>query len=244
MNLIDRRSLLQRALLLAGATLAPTFSIEALAQAAAEAPRLLDANRFALLTALAETIVPKTDTPGAAEVGVPKLIDGLLREWAAPAHRAELIAALDKVGALGGDFTKLTPARRQQLLAAHDAAALKPLPADEPAAPSLKTAPSVADPNYGKLKQESAEGKASATVVGEKDAEQGAPLARSRSPMMSGPPVADPDYAKLKELVVVLYYYSEPALTQELRYEHAPGAWEPSIPLTPETRPWGGFGFA
>jgi gluconate 2-dehydrogenase gamma chain len=40
----------------------------------------------------------------------------------------------------------------------------------------------------------------------------------------------------------VLYYYSEPALTHELAYEHSPGEWLPSIPVTPETRPWGGAG--
>ena len=35
---------------------------------------------------------------------------------------------------------------------------------------------------------------------------------------------------------------SEPGMTQELAYEHAPGAWQPSIPVTPETRPAGGLG--
>ena len=60
--------------------------------------------------------------------------------------------------------------------------------------------------------------------------------------LAEGPRVADPGYGKLKELIVVLYYYSEPALTKELTYEHAPGEWQPSIPLTPETRAAGGFG--
>ena len=53
-------------------------------------------------------------------------------------------------------------------------------------------------------------------------------------------PTGDPGYAKLKELVITLYYLSEVGSTVELRYEHSPGAWEPSIPVTPETRAYGG----
>ena len=48
----------------------------------------------------------------------------------------------------------------------------------------------------------------------------------------------DEDYARLKDLVVTLYYMSQEALTQELQYNHVPGRWDPSIPVTPETRPW------
>lgn len=49
----------------------------------------------------------------------------------------------------------------------------------------------------------------------------------------------DPDYGRFKDLVVSLYYMSRAAMTEELQYFHVPGRWEPSIPVTPETRPWG-----
>lgn len=45
-----------------------------------------------------------------------------------------------------------------------------------------------------------------------------------------------PDYARLKELLVALYYLSEIGATVELRYEHVPGAWVPSLPFTAQTR--------
>ena len=48
--------------------------------------------------------------------------------------------------------------------------------------------------------------------------------------------MGDAGYAKLKRLVFALYYLSEAGATQELRYEHVPGGWEPSIPVTAETR--------
>lgn len=69
------------------------------------------------------------------------------------------------------------------------------------------------------------------------------PAAHAATDMRAGPPTADPGYAKLKELIVLSYYLSEPALTQELAYVHAPGAWKPSIPVTPETRPYAGEAF-
>lgn len=47
-------------------------------------------------------------------------------------------------------------------------------------------------------------------------------------------------YAALKDLFVNLYYLSEPGSTVELRYEHNPGVWEASTPMTAETRAWAG----
>ena len=50
--------------------------------------------------------------------------------------------------------------------------------------------------------------------------------------------LADPAYRKFKNLILSLYYISEPGATQELRYEHVPGAWEPNNPVTLDTRAW------
>lgn len=220
---MDRRALLQRAFVLAGATLAPGASLPALAQEAA--PQLLDPKQFALLSAIADTIVPTTETPGAVDVGVPRLVDGLLRNGASPASRVELIAAMDEIDALAvregqQGFATLTPADRLTLLAPHDAAALKHAPPPTPPAIPVGAAPTTFDPKVGRARGEPVQ-------------------ARS---IMAGPRFVNPGYGKLKELIVSLYYYSEPALTQELTYEHSPGEWQPSIPLTPETRATGGFG--
>lgn len=54
--------------------------------------------------------------------------------------------------------------------------------------------------------------------------------------------VADQGYLTVKELVIELYYNSEISMTQELIYEHNPGAWEPSIKIAKDTRPWPGVG--
>lgn len=60
--------------------------------------------------------------------------------------------------------------------------------------------------------------------------------------MMGAPSVADPGYNRIKTLVVNLYYNSEEAMTQELIYTHVPGKWQPSVKITPGTRPEAGGG--
>jgi hypothetical protein len=221
---MDRRDLLQRAMLLVGAAMLPG-SAEALADAVSGGKHQLDPAHFALLTAIADTIVPKTDTPGAVEAGVPQYVDGLLGSWASPARRAELIGAMDAIDRLAQEqkqksFVALSPAEREAVLAPHDAVALKPAPPTPPPAIPVGAAPTTVDPNYGKAKQEPTQ---------------------SFMDRMS-PHFANPGYGKLKELIVVVFYYSEPALTHDLAYEQVPGEWKPSIPITPSTRPWGGVG--
>lgn len=199
---MDRRSLLEGALLLLGVTATAGFTPEAFAKAASARPSL-GAPEFALLSAVADTIIPKTETPGAVDAKVPAKFDALLVNWAAPKRRTELVGALTAIDRLARDkegqpFAALSPEKRKELLLAHDAASLKPVPRAEK-------------------------------------------LTGMRA-MMAGPSVADPAYAKLKELIVVLYYYSEEALTTELTYEHSPGDWTPSVKVTPETRATGGLG--
>ncbi|WP_054107336.1 gluconate 2-dehydrogenase subunit 3 family protein [Novosphingobium sp. AAP83] len=199
--LIDRRTLIERALMLVGAgAAAGTFSASALASAAARTKPYLDSATFALLTAVADTIVPRTDTAGAIDAKVPATIDALLVNWASGERRYQLSQALVEIDGLahtahGKGFAQLSATERLALLKSHDEAALK---------------------------------------VGAVQAP------RSIKNIMAGPAFANPGYGKLKELIVLLYYISEPALTQELSYIHAPGEWQPSIPVTSETRPAAG----
>ena len=221
---IDRRSLLQRAFLLVGAAALPGGA-EALAAAVKSGKRQLDAPHYALLTAFADTVLPKTDTPGAVEVGVPQYVDALIGVWASPERRVALTGALEKLDSLAREsrqrgFAALTPAERAEVLAPHDVAALKQLPKTSPPAIPVGAAPTTVDPQVARPKEEPVQGSA----------------------LMAGPRFADPGYGKLKELVVVVFYCSETALTHDLAYEHAPGEWQPSIPITPDTRPWGGLG--
>jgi gluconate 2-dehydrogenase gamma chain len=205
MQMIDRRSLLQSVLLLAGVVVAPG----AAAASFFDGTESLPANTMTLLSAVADTIIPATDTPGALAAGVPAAFGKLVANWASPAQRAQLLGALEAIDAKAGGFVALSPAKRFEMLDAYDRA--------NPGIPPIaklkdeQDKGSAGSPGYAKVKE--AQEKAEALT---------------------------PDYAKLKELIVTLYYLSEVGATVELRYEHAPGAWQPSLPLTAETRVEGG----
>ena len=174
---LDRRQMLEGVGALIGLAALPA---EALA-ASAPKPPLLDRPTTALVTAVADTLIPRTDTPGAVQAGVPARFDGLMRDWASPSHRAAYLAALAAIDAeataqAGKPFALLPPARRKEVLVAYDARNL----------------------------------------------------------------ATNMPYAALKDLLINLYYLSEPGATVELRYEHAPGVWQASMPLTPATRAWAG----
>jgi gluconate 2-dehydrogenase gamma chain len=197
---VDRRALLQNLALLLGASALPAA---ALAAPKRRARRFLAAPQYALLGAVADTIMPATDTPGAIAAQVPARLDGLLRNWASAQTRSDVSGALGRIDAAARaqkkkGFLSLTPAERAAVLRPHDAAALKPVP---PPANAPKA-------NF----------------------------------FMQTVHVADPGYHRIKDLVLQLYYFSEVASTTELIYEHVPGKFEPSIKLTPQSRPYLGTG--
>ncbi len=195
---MDRRAMVARVAMLIGASALPA---SALAAPAKKTKRFLTATQLTLLGAVADTILPATDTPGALAAHVPAKLDGLLSNWASAETRIKLTGALARIEAAAmtqkhKGFAALAAAEREVVLRPHDAAALKKvLPPPNAPKPSLFT-----QVNY----------------------------------------VVDPGYLRLKELVFNLYYYSETAMTHELIYEHVPGQWQPSIKLTPQSRPYMG----
>lgn len=125
---MDRRALMRNVALLLGAATVPTL---AGCKAAMQGAGALDEGQMKLLTAIADTIIPATDTPGAVAANVPKLLSGMIRDWASPETRTELVGAIEAIGKkLGGDkgFADMDPAKRKELLSAYDADAVKPGP--------------------------------------------------------------------------------------------------------------------
>lgn len=65
---------------------------------------VLDRAELALVTRIADLILPRTDTPGASDVGVPAFIDAMLAGWYSDGERADFrrgLAAIDRLA--GGD---------------------------------------------------------------------------------------------------------------------------------------------
>jgi gluconate 2-dehydrogenase gamma chain len=196
---MERRVLMRNVALLLGAASVPTL---AGCKAMTSGDGVLDGAQQKILSAIADTILPETDTPGAVAAGVPAQINAMLKSWASPETRTAISAVVDKIGKLGGEFAKLDAAKRTEVLTAFDKEAVKTNPNPDP-----KDKP-----------------KGLAAVLG------------------SGAVAMEPAYVQLKSLIINLYYASEIAGTKELVYEHVPGKFIASLPVTPETRAFAGVG--
>ena len=95
--------------------------------AAGGAGRALSTAQLAQVRALADSILPRTDTPGALDVGAPEFVDLLLAEWYPETERTQLLAGLDALdakcrAAQGKPFAELETDGRLAFLATVDTA--------------------------------------------------------------------------------------------------------------------------
>jgi len=86
-------------------------------------PRTLNAHQFATVKAMAEMILPRTDTPGATDVGVAEFIDLILTEWYDESERNRFLAGLADVDSrsnslFGKELTGCTEPQQSQILSA------------------------------------------------------------------------------------------------------------------------------
>lgn len=129
---LSRRDVIR---LLSGAVAIPLLSGSALAmlhQAHGEMAaaghgtlRTLNPHQDATITAIAEWIIPQTDTPGAKAVRVNEFIDLLLTDWYSPEERDELLKGLDSADAQcqsihGARFTDCTRVQQEQMMSYWD----------------------------------------------------------------------------------------------------------------------------
>lgn len=87
------------------------------------APRTLDARQEALLRVMTELIIPRSDTPGATDVGATAFIDLILTEWSDDAERTKFLNGLADVDArtqnlFGKAFLECSSAQQSQILVA------------------------------------------------------------------------------------------------------------------------------
>jgi hypothetical protein len=118
---ISRREAIRRAALLAGVALSPELLTFVGRAQTAPAKSYLSAAHRAVLRAAAERILPKTDTPGAIDAGVPAFIDRFYGEFMSPADQKLLIAVLQEIAAAskaahGALFSALKPGQQDAVL--------------------------------------------------------------------------------------------------------------------------------
>lgn len=97
---MNRREAIKRAALMMGVAISPTGITTALAQIATATravPRHLSPRQFATASAITERLLPRTDTPGAIDVGVPRFIDLCYGVYMTPAERATFANGLQSL---------------------------------------------------------------------------------------------------------------------------------------------------
>jgi len=107
--------------LLAGVAVAPDWLEFAVRAQAPSSRTYLSAAQGALVSAAAERILPRTDTPGAIDVGVPAFIDRFYGEFMNTADRQLLVNALDDIERAAGaahsaGFASLAPTQQDAVL--------------------------------------------------------------------------------------------------------------------------------
>ena len=101
--------------------LGPAARITVAATAAGQPPRFFSAEEMALLSHLADLLIPRTATPGALDVNVPGFVDGMMRDWASDESAARFRDHLRQIDA------SLTAAAGAPFLAAPEAAQVQAL---------------------------------------------------------------------------------------------------------------------
>src|SRR5438046_9428029 len=116
---MERRDLLRAFGAATALALIPHDAVGALARVASglrPTGGLSDA-QIALVAAIADMILPRTDTPSATDVGVPAFVDVVVTENYSDAEHATFLAGLDAIDAQaktggGASFVDLAPAGR------------------------------------------------------------------------------------------------------------------------------------
>ncbi len=111
---------------LAGGSPERLFALARSAHAAGERPPFLDPHASALVTEIAELILPATDTPGARDAGVGPFIDVIVGEWYTEDERAAFQRGLADVDAraralFGRGFIECDEPQRTAVLTGMDA---------------------------------------------------------------------------------------------------------------------------
>lgn len=133
--MLDRRELLHRASMLLGGAVSASAVAGVLAGCTAmpgpasppagAAGAFLTAEESAAVTAMADHIIPRTDTPGALDVGVPAFIDRMLASFYQDREREAVRAGLAQVAAdaralRGKSFAALTADEQIELMKRYD----------------------------------------------------------------------------------------------------------------------------
>ena len=124
--MMNRREALKRTAMIMGGALSSSAMAGILQGCKAQPelnwqPKFLNEEQARLTATVAERIIPKTDTPGAKEAGVPEFIDLMLNDIYTEKERQRFVAGLDQLekdsqADYDDAFVDLEPAQQDELL--------------------------------------------------------------------------------------------------------------------------------
>jgi len=220
---MNRRELLQQVAWLMGGAVATPAVLAVLNGCSpkrnASAPLVLDEAQRAIIAEVAEIIIPRTDTPGAQDAGVPRFIESMLQDAFSSEEQQSFISGLQDFDAAaqrehGKPFLQLSqPQRVAFAQSVHDGVVA------EAQAHQQKQG------DWRKLEEQGA------VPVGQLRSikKQLTTLLHSHGYVK---PTVRPFILTMKELTLLGFFTSEVGATQILQYLPVPGALRSCIPLS------------
>jgi gluconate 2-dehydrogenase gamma chain len=241
---LSRREALQRLAIFLGGTLAASTVAGAMAEDAfaysegsgvrgqgreSWTPRTLTAAQLALVNSLVDHIIPRTDTPGAKDAGVPQFVDALLTDHYRAPERNRFLAGLQ-----GVDVRSLRKYKKPFVATSHaqQVAILREMDTEAfPAkgaivAQEKKQQPPPRDPVVGPGSG------GSGSLAQPTAADVDGATEEVRTEIASGW-----FWRRMKEITLVGYYTSKPGATQEL-HVNPMGIWKGDMPYHTGQREW------
>lgn len=124
--MINRREAIRRVAIIMGGALSTSAIAGVLQGCTAKGdihwkPIFFSEKQAAIVTVVAERILPKTNTPGAIDAGVPEFIDSMLLDIYRDEEQLRFVAGLDRLEndsqvVYGHAFTELKPQQQDELL--------------------------------------------------------------------------------------------------------------------------------
>jgi Gluconate 2-dehydrogenase subunit 3 len=163
-----------------------------------------------LMNALANTIIPPTDSPGAGDAGVASVIADVVTVCFPDDHKASFIGGLQALeqsctDRFGKSFVKLTPENQSEIVRKLD-----------------REQRLVARAQEVFRRVNGAFGEKIGSAIGAVAGESGVPHY----------------FGQLKELAVIAYCKSEAGATQALRYDPVPGRYNGALPYKTGDKTW------
>ena len=218
---MNRRDAIKRTTFILGASLSASTLAGIMAGCQPDAktaeldwqPSFLNEEQAELLAEIAERIVPRTDTPGAKDVGVPQYIDAMLNEYYQKDDQQKIIEGLKQIEASAQaahkkKFIELDGGQMDQILTVFDqeAATVASAMSEAYNKEALKDVNNINSLPYD---------------VNGKERNKGMHFFRM-----------------LKEMTLTGYFLSEVGATEVLQYEHVPGEYQGCMPLSEVGTTW------